>query len=223
MGIVKRTIEMLLCVATFCNLTLFAQVGKRPEIVQTTEKSAIHVPPQEAPTGLTKIYGNLGTKTNLYNDTSGWQVNGPNSLFVNYPNFVALPFTPKSNSHVSQVRAAVGYNMSGQNQVNLSLYSDTNGVPGTLLAGPVTVTNLHISGTCCSISIANFPPVAVNGGSQYWVVADTPLSGTGSDFIGVWNLVAKPVFRVAFNSNEIGWFATDADLLPAGEVLGTVP
>jgi hypothetical protein len=98
-----------------------------------------------------------------------------------------------------------------------------NGVPGTLLAGPVTVTNLHISGTCCSISIANFSPVAVNGGSQYWVVADTPLSGTGSDFIGVWNLVAKPFFRVAFNSNEIGWFATDADLLPASEVLGSVP
>ncbi len=50
-----------------CSLTLFAQTEQSPRIVHVKEKSAIHVPPQEAPAGLTKIYSNLGSsKTDLY-------------------------------------------------------------------------------------------------------------------------------------------------------------
>ena len=201
---------------------MFAQSGKRPAIVHTPEKSTIHVPPQEAPESLTKIYGNLGSKTDLYNDMAGWGVSGPASR-VNNSEFVALPFTPKVNAHVSQARVAIQYGGFGANQINLSLYGETNGAPGTLLAGPVTVTNLPFSGTCCTLAIATFSPVAVTAGTQYWIVADTPLSGTGSDFLGYWKVVAKPVFEVAFNAGETGWFANDADLLAAGEVLGTVP
>jgi len=180
------------------------------------------VPPQEAPQGLKKIYSNLGkSQTDLYDDADSWAVSGPNSE-SHVPFFVALPFTPKSSSHISQVQAAVQH-AGGANQVNLSIYGDSGGVPGVLLAGPVTVTNLPVVGTCCILAVASFPPVEVTGGIRYWVVADTPLSGTGSDFAGFWSAVVKPVIPIASNVDGSGWVVLNAYGLPAGEVLGTIP
>jgi hypothetical protein len=215
----KRTL-LLVCVLTLCNLMLLAQTGKRPRIVHTTEKFAIHIPPQEAPATLTKIYSNLGTMTNLYTDYEGWYIGGPNA--TNGTGFFGMAFTPKSNSHVSMVQVALQY-VSGANQVNLSIYSDSAGAPKTLLAGPVTVVNLPTYGTCCSLAFAHFFPVAVTGATQYWVVADTPLTGTGSDLNGAWDWVAKPTYPTAFD-NGSGWqgFMALAEE-PAGEVLGTIP
>lgn len=213
----KKTL-MFVCVLVLCNLTLFAQT-RYPRIVHTHEKSAIHVPPQEAPAGLTKIYSNLGkSKTDLYACCWGWGVQGP----INGSEFVAIPFTPKSNSHVSQVQVAVSYAGVGANQVNLSIYGDSGGLPGTLLAGPVTVTNLPEYGTCCTLAVGSFTPVAVTGGTRYWLVANTPLTGTGSDFAGEWNMVAK-IIPMAFADDGDGWFTETANDLPAGEVLGTIP
>jgi hypothetical protein len=147
---VKKTLLFAFLLA-LCNLTLLAETGRGPRVVHIPEKYAIHVPPQEALAGLKKIYSNLGkSKTDLYNDLDAWIVCGPKSS-RGYSFFEALPFTPKSNSHVSQVQVAVGYlTGSGSTQVNLSIYGDANGVPGTLLAGPVTVTSVPQSG-CCAL------------------------------------------------------------------------
>jgi hypothetical protein len=219
MEVFVKKILLFVCLLALCNLTLFAQSKGSPRIVHTPEKSAIHVPPQQAPAGLKKIYSNLGTQTDLYDDLSGWLIQGP--AIDGYNAFYAIPFTPKSNSHVLQVGAAVHY-AGGDNQVNLSIYTDANAVPGTLLAGPVTVTNLPESGTCCTLAVANFAPLAVIGGTQYWVVVDTPLTGTGSDFDGEWDMVAA-IVPTAFNGYGNGWYAETANDLPAGAVLGTVP
>lgn len=204
-----------------CNLSLLAQTSQ-PLVVDSKEKSAIQEP-QEVPEGLEKIYSNLGSsKTDLYG-ASSWSVFGPTSgVAYGHNAFVGMPFTPKSNSHVSQVEVAVQY-VTGDNQVNLSIYQDSGGVPGTLLAGPVTVTNLSDSGTCCALAIADFTSQAVTAGTRYWVVADTPLTGTGSDFEGNWYSIAKPVIPMAYNFQEQGWKAANADSPPAGEVLGTIP
>ncbi len=213
----KRAL-MLACLLALCHPTLFAQTKTDPRTVHTTEKSAIHVPPRETPASLKIIYSNLGSsKTDLYDDADGWALSGPTG---GYTTFIAIPFTPKSNSHVSQVRAAVNYS-AGANQVNLSLFGDSGGTPGTLLAGPVTVTNLPDEGTCCTLAVADFTPVAVTGGTRYWLVADTPLSGTGSDFSGGWAMVAK-IVPIAFSGGD-DWFTSTANDLPAGQVLGTIP
>jgi len=211
---------MFVCLLLLCNPTLLAQTG-HPRIVHTTEKSVIHVPPQEAPAGLKKIFSNLGkSKTDLYNDAAGWNVEGPNSGQVTQ--FVGIPFTPKSNSHVSQVRVAMQYDGSGANQVNLSIYGDAGGMPGTLLTGPVTVTNLPDFGTCCALAVASFSPLAVTGGTQYWVVANTPPTGTGSDFVGVWVLVAAEYPLAVYEYGS--WYPFIGDTIDlAGEVLGTMP
>lgn len=105
------------------------------------------------------------------------------------------------------MRAAAEYSC-GANQVNLSLYSDHSGAPGTLLAGPVTATNLPIYFSCCKLAVANFSTgVSVTAGTQYWVVADTPSSGTGSDFNGVWEWVGPSKSTVGVsNGGGWGWF-----------------
>jgi hypothetical protein len=218
---VKKTL-LFVCLLALCNLTLFAQTGKHPRTRQTTEKSAIHVAPQEADVALKKIFSNLGkSKTNLYLDTTGWSLSGPTSS-DGFTQFVGMAFTPKANSTVKQVEVAAQY-ISGANQVNLSIYGDTNNAPGTLLVGPVTVTNLPTFGTCCALAIANFGAgVAVTAGTQYWVVADTPSSGTGSDLAGVWDFVVPPIAG-GFNVNGSGWFSNDVNTQSAGEVLGTIP
>ncbi len=213
---------LFVCLLAVNNLTLLAQTGKGPRSIHVTEKSAIHVPSQEAPAALAKIYSNLGTKTDAYNDTENWIISGPNSS-IGFAESLGLPFTPKSNSHVSQVQVAVGYAGTGANQVNLSIYGDSGGVPGTLLAGPVTVSGLPALGTCCTLAVANFSPVAVTAGTRYWVVADTPLTGTGSDFYGAWDWVAKPFIPMASNFKGGPWYESNADSLVAGEVLGTIP
>jgi len=219
----KKTM-MFVCVLLLCNLFVFAQAAGSRRTVHTPEKSAIHVPAQEAAAGLKKIYSNLGSsKTDRYNGEEGTVIQGPNVQGADgYYVFIGIPFTPKSNSHVTQVQAAVQYQGIGPtNQVNLSIYGDSGGAPGTLLAGPVTVTNLPDAGTCCTLAVANFTPVAVTAGSLYWVVADTPLTGTGSDFLGVWEYVPKIIPMAV--GDPYGWFASSADDLPAGEVLGSIP
>jgi hypothetical protein len=217
---IKQPVTFLLVLAA---LPLYAQTVKNQRVVHIQEKSAAHVAPQDVPDGLKILYSNLGTRTDLYLDTYGWSITGFNSYGGDsYAFAIALPFTPKSNSHVSAVGVAVQYSGQGANQVNLGIYSDSNGVPGTALAGPVTVSNLPDFGTCCALAVARFTPLAITAGTQYWVVANTPVSGQGSDFVGAWDFVFK-VKTFASTNGINGWAAENADTLPAGAVLGTVP
>lgn len=219
-----KKILLLVCLLTLCNLTLFGQTIEQPRRLHHKGTFAgVHVPPQEAPEGLTTIYSTLGSDPkNLYNYIDTWLVAGPNSV-AGLASFIALPFTPTSNAHISEVRAAVLYYGVGADQVSLSIYADSKGHPGKLLAGPVKVTNLPHAFSCCQLAVADFSSVPVNGGTQYWVVADTPHSGQGSDFLGEWAGAVSPVLMLAGNAAETGWVAFNGNGLPAGDVLGTVP
>jgi hypothetical protein len=216
---VKRNLPFV-CLFALCNLTLFGQTGQHPRILQTTETSTTHVPPEPAPPNLEVIYSNLAnSKISLYNPGDFLTVGCDASVPVS----VGMPFTPKSDSHVEAVRVPVEYQGNGANQVNFSIYTDQSGVPGSLVAGPITVTDLPHWGTCCTLDSAIFNPVAVTGGVQYWVVADTPLSGIGSDFCGLWDFVARPPVPMAVNVGA-GWGIDPTIVFElAGEVLGTIP
>ncbi len=203
--------------------TLFGQTVRQPQMLHHQGTLTMQVPAQEPLAGSTVIYSSLGTDpNNLYNYIDTWLVSGPNSM-VGIADFISLPFTPKSNSHITQVRVAVLYEGLGADQVNLSIHANSNGHPGKLLAGPVTVTKLPKSLTCCALAVANFSSLAVNGGTKYWVVADTPKSGQGSDFLGEWAGAVSPILMLAANVAGTGWVAFNGNGLPAGEVLGTVP
>jgi hypothetical protein len=218
-----KKILLLAVLLTISNLVLFGQTVEQPRMLHHKETFTVHVPPQEVPQGLTTIYSSLGTdQKNLYNYIDTWLVSGPNSV-VGLADFIAMRFIPKSNSHISEVRAAVLYYGIGADQVNLSIYEDNKGHPGRLLAGPVTVTNLPKAFNCCQLAVADFASVPVNGGTQYWVVADTPKTGKGSDFLGEWAGAVSPVLTLAANAAQTGWVAFNGNGLPAGDVLGTVP
>jgi hypothetical protein len=220
--LVKKML-LLAGLLTSSGFTLFGQTIQRPQMLHHQETFAIHVPPQEAPQGLATIYSSLGTDPDyLYNYIDTWLVSGPNSL-AGLADFIAMRFTPPKNSHVSEVRVAVLYDGAGADQVNLSIHADSKGHPGKLLAGPVTVTNLPKAFTCCQLAVANFDSVPVAGGTRYWVVADTPKTGRGSDFLGEWAGAVSPVLTLAANVAGTGWVAFNGNGLPAGEVLGTVP
>ena len=196
--------------------------AQMPKTIQYEGSLRFDAPSQDEPAALTKIFSNLGPAKSAYEPDS-WILTGPNSAFGS-SEFIAMAFKPKASAHVSQVRAAVQYNGSGANQVNLSLYSDVNGAPGVLLAGPVTVKGMPSFYTCCKLAIANFASVAITAGPQYWVVADTPLTGTGSDFDGVWAFVPYSKSLVGADDNSGGWFSFRAAIQePAGAVYGTIP
>jgi hypothetical protein len=174
------------------------------------------------PAAIQKIYSNLGAAPNAYS-SSAWLLQGPNA--AGGSQFIGMALTPTANAHVIAVRAAIQYNGAGANQVNLSLYSDAGGVPGALLAGPVTVTGLPSYFSCCGLATAVFgsPGVAVTAGTQYWVVGDTPSAGTGGDFAGTWEWVYTPLL-IGANVAAGGWFSFPAALqAPAGAVYGTIP
>jgi hypothetical protein len=205
------------------SLVMWAQPEAKMRAVHTRDKSSLRMPPAESPLALKTIYTNLGKKGDLYLDTDGWSLTGFNSYGGESSAFsVAMPFTPKSDAHVTQIRAAIQYYGSGANQVNVSIYGDANGAPGGILAGPVTVTNLPDFGTCCALAVASFVPLAVTAGTRYWVVASAPLTGTGSDFVGVWDWVSKVILFGGSNGVD-GWQGINLDGLPAGQVLGTFP
>lgn len=222
-----KKLMLFVCLLALCNLSLFAQTEKRPRVIHTKEKSAIHLPPQAVPEGLKTIYTNLvGLKAGVYNNSVGSIIEGPNAVGSGGTyTFLAMPFTPKADSHVTRVQVAVQHLGSayGASQVNLSIYSGDD--PQSLVAGPVTVTNLSEAGTCCTLAVADFSPVAVSAGYEYWVVASTPLTGTGSDSVDVWD-AARPLLLYAHEQGGEGggeWSWDDGDLLPAGGVLGTIP
>jgi hypothetical protein len=217
--------KILSCILILFSSALIAQeVVAGPKTMHTTEKSPVHAP-AALPAGLVAIYSNLGPTTNAYNDSFGELVAGPAS--VSALSFAyALPFTPKSNAHVRELRAALSYiDTGGATQVNLSIYSDASGVPGTILAGPVTLTNLPEFGTCCTLPLAVLPtPLAVTAGTQYWIVADTPSTGTGDDFYGVWEFIYPKPFVQASNVGGFLWSQTFGGMEDAAAgVFGTVP
>jgi len=220
--LLKRTL-LLTGLVAILNLMLFGQTTEQPRMLHHNGPLKVYVPPQEVPEGMTEIYSSLGTDPkNLYNWLATWLVSGPNSI-LGLSDFIAMPFTPTSNAHVFEVRTAILWDKSGADQVNLSIHEDSKGHPGKLLAGPVTVTDVpHVH--CCQLAVADFSSgVPVNGGTQYWIVADTPTTGQGSDFYGEWAGAVSPVLPLAANTAGGGWVPFNGNGLPAGDVLGTIP
>ena len=220
-----KYIAALVLLIPVTNVWVLAQ--HRAHVNDPSRISQARVSVPSLPAGQKVLFSTLGTsRSNLYNSYQGWALAGPNSTGEFPGVFIAMPFTSKSNAHVTGVGLAISYNGMGANQINLSLYTGANGIPETLIAGPVTVKNLPFYGQCCALTLASFGSVAIIPGTQYWVVADTPLTGVGSDFDGAWNFVPQdPPPGDSFNDNDgLGWFAaSNEDDRTAGAIVGTIP
>jgi hypothetical protein len=219
----KTCLVALLCLAvlSFACVPLVAQdVASHPQSAHVTPSKDI-TPAQKVPAGSKVIFSNLGSATNTYYIGNGWLVAGPASILGD-SQFIALPFTPVADATVTEIDTAVGYDGSGANQFVLEFADDSSGSVGTVRARTI-ITNLPTFGTCCTLNGWKLKtPLSVTAGTQYWIVAVTPNTGTGDDFYGVWAF--SNVDNFDYDVAGGGWTSGIAfGGIPAGRVLGTIP
>jgi hypothetical protein len=215
----KRAVLGLFVLTLAC-ITLLAQSG--PKIAHSTNHSGTSTPPAPPATGLVTIFSNMFPVTgNMYNDTQGYYVTGPdNSIQGQGEQWISIPFTPAANAHVEELQLAVGI-ISGTSLLDVTLASDDGGIVGTSL-GTKSVTNIPEFGKCCKLVTVKFkaPGIAVTAGTQYWIVA-TPDDGVAPDFTGAWAF--SNLDWIGFDLGQAGWTSSNISYWPAGNVLGTIP
>jgi hypothetical protein len=211
----KRVVGSLLLSTLACGMLAAQNSGAK--VAHTVRQGAV-TPAQETPSTLTTIYTDFGpTTTDYYNDTTGYYVLGPDNSVGDPEQAIGLPFTPRADSHVTQLQAAIGY-ISGTSVVEIGLYSDASGTPGTLLASGRS-TKIPDFGACCTVVTVTIASTAVTAGTQYWIVASSD-NTHAPDFTGVWQ--ASNLYNISGNESESGWFTFSANV-PAGAAKGTVP
>jgi hypothetical protein len=211
--VVKRALSCMFAL-TLASGMLWAQNG--PKVAHTTHHGSIT--PGKAVPATAVIYTNMGpTLTNLYNDTTGYYVLGSANSLGDGEQWIALPFIPRVNGHVSSLSAPIG-SISGTNAVILGLYSDSSGTVGTLLAQGETK-NIPVFGECCGLATVSITSTAVTAGTQYWFVAQAD-DTNAPDFTGVFE--SANADTVAYNPAQEGWFTFSANV-PAILVRGTTP
>jgi len=153
----------------------------------------------------------------------GETISGANSV-IGAAYWGGQGFTPASNSHITSVKAGIGYVEGTYTDVILSIDLDCSGVPcGT----PVWSKKVTVSGTtfgsCCGIvSHRVNPPVAVTGGTQYWITATTEAA---SDIWAAWNFEVLDEVdntNIAYNSGGT-WYSYSYFLGYSVSAAGTVP
>jgi hypothetical protein len=219
---VARMFSRTLCcvfVLTLACGTLLAQTYQiqKPRSAHT-KPSLVVTPAEELPAGLKTIYSNLGpTATDNYNASSGYYITGPTNALAVSEQWIAAPFTPKVNAHVSQLRVAAGW-ISGTKRIIVGLYSDNLGTVGTALATAPT-THMGTFGACCQLASVNIASTAVTKGTQYWIVV-TSDDTLAPDFAGVFE--SSNDVNTAGDVALGGWF-TFSNNWPAAAAAGTIP
>jgi len=213
--VLKRALSSLF-VLTLASGVLFAQ-NSRLKIAHSVHHGPI-TQTQKTPGNLQIIFNNMGpNSSNAYNDTTGYYILGPNNSVGLSEQWIGVPFTPRSNAHVSLLLVAVGW-ISGTNLVNVGLYSDSGGTVGTLLAGGQS-SAIPTFGSCCQVVSINIPPTAVSFGTQYWIVASSD-DTNAPDFTGVFE--SSNLETIAGDVGSTGWFSFTTNT-PAAAAKGTVP
>jgi hypothetical protein len=211
--VLNRVLCSLFFLAFSCGMLL----AQAPATAHTLHTGPV-TPARLDPAGLKTIYTNLGPSvTDLFNDTSGYEVTGPNNSLAIPEQWIALPFKPKVAAHVTVLQAAIGW-QSGSKQVKLGLYSDNAGVVGTLIAGGHS-TNLPTFGTCCQVVSVTIASTAVTAGTQYWIVA-TSNDTNAPDLTAVWQ--SSNEANYGYNVGQAGWSAASNNW-PGGAAKGTIP
>ena len=212
-----RALGVFLVVSLACGMLVAQDLKVSPRPAQVR-----FVGPPVAPSGAaatTFLFNNLGpTNTNLYNaPAGGYYVCGTNCPAILTDQWIGVQFFNKSASHAGQILAAIGW-ISGTKKVNLGIYTDSAGVPGTQLGGGST-TNIPTYGTCCGLAQVSFAGVALSANTNYWVVA-TADDVNASDFEGAW--LPTNQANIAADVTQTGWFGFSG-LVPAAAVKGTIP
>jgi len=125
--------------------------------------------------GKINLFSNFTGTTHGYDGTTGYFVDGAN--FTNQ--VLAQGFTPTQNANFADVVMPIGiYTANGgamKGRINVFLYNDAGGVPGTSIDGPLHASsqpllfdNGHGGGL---VAYTCFTCPALSAGTPYWIVA----------------------------------------------------
>ena len=222
----KKTMLGLTLLA-LCSATALA-ASHGPQNAHTQASKVIHRS-ADSDAGLKKIFTNLGPSTDAFDSSNGYFVMGDTNAAYGYSQDIAIPFTPKKNSTITKVKAALQYYDFGGGQTNaaiLGIAKDASGLPGKIVAKK-TLKNFQDFGSgCCKLATWNLKtPLAVKKKKQYWVVGTA--QAKLPDVINTWDFVYNDApGAFAFQQEEGGWILlTESDGYPpsATAVYGTIP
>ena len=231
--VTKTLTRALACLAllTLVASTLLAQdnQSRRPTMATRQSKSSVvHNPSEKVPQNCHSIYSNFGPSGDLYDSGNGYFVSGLDNSLNGQKQDIAIPFTPKANSTIVQVKLPLQYYGYGYNGATVAIYSDASGLPGTALAGATRdPKNFQDFGNgCCDLAIAWFENgVKVTGGTQYWIVGTTDKKSM--DSVNTWDFVYNDAAGTfAFQQDDGGWILLtqgNGYAPPAGAIYGTTP
>lgn len=173
---------------------------------RSAEKQKKGLSEANAASGRITIFTNLDHFfSQPYLPGNGWPIMGNNVLF-SIEEWQALPFTPRTDVQVTSLKAALSHT-SGTNLINLGIYSDSAGLPGSPLPGAQgSIADLPDSGQCCEFATLRLPGggVALTGGTQYWLVA-SPDNVNAPDFQGLWQISTNNLCAALFPKQSSFW------------------
>jgi hypothetical protein len=166
------------------------------------------------------IFTNLGpTSDNRYDMFGSVYVAGKNARDSDEL-WLALPFIPRANVHAKTLAAAITY-VSGTKLINLGIWSDSDGVPGSPLpGGQGSTTEIADAGELTQVTLPD-PGLALQKGVQVWLVA-SPDNHQAPDFEGLWHVSNLAVSAYEQPENFISWTSFSAVWL-AARIEGTSP
>lgn len=136
------------------------------------------IPPPQHDPHATVIFSNIGVKypKGEYFCCFGDTISGPDSI-IGAQNWIAAQFGSLDNATVTEIDVAAEW-AAGTNEIAIGLYTDNNGIPGTLLR-KFKVTGLQGVSSCCAFAVAKDKKgMPIKGGRPYWIAVTTPASDT---------------------------------------------
>jgi hypothetical protein len=165
------------------------------------------------------LFSNLDNSVASYQCCTGITISG-SRIFNAVSNTVADQFQPIRSGAVSQIDVAVGY-VSGANSFYVGLYTDGNGMPGTLLGQWSNLSSGTSFGNCCGlVSITGISGISLTAGESYFLVVGPtdPASTTYEQ----WNLNVAGSTGVQLYSHDGGnsWSSSGQQMLGGFDVTG---
>jgi hypothetical protein len=168
---------------------------------------------RDAAKGKVNIFSNL---THIFSPPYTTGVGSPitgNDVQFHIEEWWALPFTPRVNVQAKSLTAAIA-RISGTSKINLTLYSDSDGLPGAPLpGGQGSTTDIPDSGQCCDYATVRLPNVSLSAGVQYWLVASP--SSDAEDFMGIWQISTNNIWAVLNPEQSQLWTDFNGDWMAA--------
>jgi hypothetical protein len=153
-------------------------MSRHGEVTSFPRGSGLYAAPPKHDPGTTVIFSNVATKypLGLYFCCSGATVSGPTST-LGFQSWPAMQFTPAADASVTEIDAAVEW-IEGTDAIDIDLYADSGGLPGTLLKS-FKATNLEGNAGCCAFAVGkDNQGIAITGGTPYWIAITSDANGT---------------------------------------------